>query len=128
MLKTSEAVVFAGFSFVCITSPTLGSITSGYIGNLIGGYSSKWALPICLITSLFAASIGITVPLLNDYIWAFVALWFFLFLGGITLPLLMGIMLSSCEPELRPKANALANLNFNIMGYLPGPFVYGTIC
>ena len=42
-------------------------------------------------------------------------------------PLVTGIMLSVVEPELRPQANALSNMMYNMLGYSPAPFVYGWI-
>jgi MFS family permease len=43
------------------------------------------------------------------------------------LPLATGLMLSTVEPELRPKANALANISYNLLGFLPAPYIYGLI-
>ena len=36
-------------------------------------------------------------------------------------------MLSTVEPELRPKANALAYFIYNILGFFPGPYIYGIV-
>ena len=38
-----------------------------------------------------------------------------------------GIMLNTVDQELKTTANSLANLCYNLMGYLPSPFVYGYI-
>ena len=36
-------------------------------------------------------------------------------------------MLTTVEPELRPKANSLAYFCYNLLGYLPGPYIYGLV-
>ena len=36
-------------------------------------------------------------------------------------------MLSTVEPELRPKANSLAYFCYNLLGFLPGPYIYGLV-
>ena len=42
-------------------------------------------------------------------------------------PLMTCVMISCVEPEMRANANAVANLSYNLFGYLPAPFVYGLI-
>ena len=44
------------------------------------------------------------------------------------MPILTGIMLVSVEPLLRPQANSLANLSYNLFGYFPSPLLYGFVC
>jgi len=34
-------------------------------------------------------------------------------------------MLDSVETDLKTKANAIANLSYNLLGYFPAPFLYG---
>jgi len=43
------------------------------------------------------------------------------------LPPMTGIMLSTIDPHLKTTANSLANLIYNLGGYLPGPFIYGVV-
>ena len=43
------------------------------------------------------------------------------------MPLQTGLMLTTVEPELRPKANALAYFVYNLLGFLPGPYIYGIV-
>ena len=38
-----------------------------------------------------------------------------------------GIMLSTVDQNLKTTANSIANLAYNLGGYLPAPFVYGLI-
>jgi hypothetical protein len=54
-------------------------------------------------------------------------LWLVLFFGGFLLPPVTGIMLNSVEDYKRTSANSLANLAYNLFGYLPAPTFYGLI-
>jgi hypothetical protein len=36
--------------------------------------------------------------------------------------------LNSVKPQERTIANSIANLSYNLFGYLPSPFVYGFVC
>ena len=38
-----------------------------------------------------------------------------------------GMMLNTVEGSQKTTANSLANLSYNLLGYLPSPFVYGAI-
>lgn len=38
-----------------------------------------------------------------------------------------GMMLNTVEGTQKTTANSLANLSYNLLGYLPAPFVYGAI-
>lgn len=54
-------------------------------------------------------------------------LWLLLFFGGFMTPQVVGIMLNSVEENKRISANSLAQLAFNLIGYLPAPTFYGFI-
>jgi len=54
-------------------------------------------------------------------------MWLVLFFGGFLLPPVTGIMLNSVEDYKRTSANSLANLAYNLFGYLPAPTVYGLV-
>ena len=50
-----------------------------------------------------------------------------MFFGGAVLPSITGIMLNTIDGNLKTTANSLANLSYNLIGYLPAPFIYGAI-
>jgi hypothetical protein len=54
-------------------------------------------------------------------------MWLLLFWGGFMTPQVVGIMLNSVEENKRISANSLAQLAFNLFGYLPAPTFYGFI-
>jgi hypothetical protein len=43
------------------------------------------------------------------------------------MPVLTGILLNMVPPSLRTQANSIANLFYNLIGYLPAPAVYGFV-
>ena len=43
-------------------------------------------------------------------------------------PTLQGVMLSQVDNEMKPQANSIANLSYNLIGYFPAPALYGLVC
>jgi sugar phosphate permease len=63
-----------------------------------------------------------------DNFWIFlILLWLLLFFGGSVLPCMTGIMLNTVDRPFKTTANSIANLIYNLVGYLPAPSVYGVI-
>lgn len=56
---------------------------------------------------------------------AILLFWITLCNGALLLPIVIGIMLTKVEPELRATANSFANFMYNLLGFFPAPFVYG---
>jgi hypothetical protein len=72
---------------------------------------------------------GCGLPLVyveNYYLSAFL-LWGQFFFGGFSLPVLTGILLNTCPESIRTIANSIANLFYNLLGYLPAPYIYGLV-
>ncbi len=128
VLGYKDKNVYATFAIIFATAPTFGAILSGYIGIYIGGYSSEKAMPVVSIILFISSFFGAPIPFYDSFEYVTINLGIYLFFGGILLPLLTGIMLSTVEPELRPQANSFANFMYNIIGYLPATFIYGIIC
>ncbi len=53
--------------------------------------------------------------------------WGVLFFGGFILPPVTGIMINSVPDNQKASANSIANLCYNLFGYLPAPVIYGLI-
>jgi len=53
--------------------------------------------------------------------------WLLLFFGGFILPPVTGIMINSVGDYQKSSANSIANLWYNLFGYLPAPSIYGMI-
>jgi hypothetical protein len=67
------------------------------------------------------------VPFLYSKLGVYICLWLVLFCGAFVLPTITGIMLNSVAESMRAQANSLAVLAYNLLGYLPAPFLYGFV-
>lgn len=108
-----------------MTGPVLGVIAGGYFFNAIGGYNDPKALPFIFCTTLIAGASGIPIVFTDSLTVMTILLWSQFFFGGFSLPVMTGILLNTAPPSLRTLANSIANLVYNLFGYLPSPFLYG---
>ena len=128
VMNISPSSAYIIFSVVCITGPVLGVLLGGFFIQYLGGYTDKRALVACFKIAGLAACCGIILPILN-IVWLFVILmWLLLFFGGSVTPGLTGIMLSSIPENSKEIGNSLTQLCYNLIGYLPSPFLYGLVC
>jgi hypothetical protein len=70
---------------------------------------------------------ALPVPFVDSYVLFQLLIWLLLFFGGFIVPVLTGILLISVKPHEKTIANSVANLSYNLLGYLPSPFVYGFV-
>lgn len=110
---------------ISITGPLIGVIVGGNVISALGGYKSKKSLYVTCALAIVCLSCAIPIAFIDDYITVVVLLWFLLFAGGFILPSMTGIMLNTVDESLRTQANSIANISYNILGFLPSPFVYG---
>jgi hypothetical protein len=75
-----------------------------------------------------ATVVALPIPFIDDFTMVIVLMWALLFCGGFILPILTGILLNSVGLYERTVANSLANLSYNLLGYLPAPSIYGLVC
>lgn len=68
------------------------------------------------------------MPMYQSWIPVLISIWVGLFLGGIMLPIYQGVMLENVEDHLKAKSMSLAQLSYNLLGWLPAPVIYGWIC
>ena len=127
IIKQEETVVFISFAFISITGPVLGVVVGGNVTTYLGGYRSRKALFISQLIAVFCLLCAAPIPFFMNFYVVCVLLWFLLFFGGSILPCMTGIMLNTVSDSQKTTANSLANLSYNMLGYLPSPFVYGAI-
>ena len=48
-----------------------------------------------------------------------------IFMGTFALPSIVGLMLNTIEEGLRGSTQSVASLMYNLLGFMPAPFVYG---
>jgi sugar phosphate permease len=126
-LGASKSDILFYFMATLITAPVLGAMFSGYICSKVGGYESITVLYLCVIACIISIISGLPVPFIDDYRSAIGSFWFVLFSGIFIIPILNGVMLNNVDPLLKEHANSIANLSFNLMGYLPAPTIYGFV-
>lgn len=126
-LGQDESVVFITFAIISITGPVLGVVVGGNVTTALGGYNSEKALNLTCIIAVFCLICAVPIPFIDNFFVVSGLLWFLLFFGGSILPCMTGIMLNTVDQSLKTTANSLANLSYNMLGYLPAPFVYGAI-
>ena len=127
MLLVPADEVYYYYSITCLTAPFAGVLLGGFLFSLLGGYNDSRSYLLANVMGLGAVLCATPVPFLLTKWPAYVMLWLLLFCGSFILPTVTGMMLNSVELEHRATANALAVLSYNLLGYLPAPFIYGAI-
>lgn len=118
------------FSTVSLTAPIGGVIIGGIVTSAYGGYNTKKAQKIQCIMGCCAVASALPIPLMSqpkDFYLVGFLFWLLLFFGGFILPPVTGIMINSVGEFQKSSANSIANLCYNLLGYLPAPSVYGMI-
>ena len=80
-----------------------------------------------LIIGVCAVLSALPIPWLNSFTAVAPLYWLLLFFGGFLLPSLTGIMISSVGDYQKSSANSIANMSYNLFGYMPAPAIYGAI-
>lgn len=128
VLEVPQATVVMAFAIVCITAPVLGAVLSGVVASNFGGYTSPHAMPAVIVAALMALAVALPVPYVDSFRLVAALIWLLLFLGAFIMPILTGVMLHTVDVNDRPQANAVANLCYNLFGFVPSPVIYGAVC
>ena len=116
------------FGIVVFTAPLLGAVLSGVYTNYWGGIYSKKIVPAILVLTIPSIVVSLPIPFIDHVYTVLTLFWLLLFFGAMILPILTGVILTKVEPEMRPRANAIANLLYELLGYFPAPVAYGYAC
>jgi len=116
-----------GFAIICITSPTAGAASSGPIIAWVGGYEHKNGLRLVLFLSILSGIIAAPIPFLDNFYLIAINLWFYLYIGGLLVPLMTGIYLANVEVEYRTQSSSMANIFYEAFGFAPAPYIWGLI-
>lgn len=123
----AETTVLTTFSIVSVTGPVLGVVIGGNVTSCLGGFRSRSALLMTILVAILCFVSAFPIPFTSEFIPFVVCLWFLLFFGGYMMPALSGIMIELIPDDLKAVGNAIANLSYNLLGFLPAPSVYGFI-
>lgn len=124
-LHIQEEKAYMLFVLVAFTSPVSGAFFSGWVINWFGGFYAPIALPFCLTIGSIGIFCAWLVPFTDRWELVMFYIWVLLFCGAMVLPICTGVSLTKVEPEMRPRANSIANFSYNLLGWFPGPAVYG---
>jgi hypothetical protein len=80
----------------------------------------------CILGGLSVIS-ALPVPFTETFTIFAIEIWLVLFFGGAILPQVTGIMLNSVPESKRTSANSIANLCYNLLGYMPASAFYGLV-
>jgi len=108
-------------------APLSGVIAGGSIATYYGGYHTKKTRESLLIGCWICLAVTLPIPWTDDFFTFGLLVWLLLFFGGALLPSLTGIMLSSVPEHMRGSANSVATLTYNMLGWMPSPFIYGLV-
>jgi hypothetical protein len=56
-----------------------------------------------------------------------ILVWTQFFCGGFCLPALMSMQINTVPQSTKTTANSVANCVYNLLGYLPAPYIYGLV-
>jgi MFS transporter, Spinster family, sphingosine-1-phosphate transporter len=100
-IGVSQSKAQIGFAIICITSPTAGAASSGPLSAYVGGYEHKNALRLGLFLAILSGVIALPIPFIDNFYLIAVNLWFYLYIGGLLVPLMTGTFLANVEVEYR---------------------------
>lgn len=120
-------IAAVSYSVISFTGPISGVIVGGILTTYCGGYNEPKGQLLQCICAILTILSAIPVPFCYCYKTFCVFIWLTLFFGGFILPPLTGIMLNTVAEEDKGSAMSLANLSYNLLGYLPAPTFYGLV-
>jgi MFS family permease len=105
----------------------IGNVVGGIISECIGGYQNKKSGFVVIVLQILSVIGGIAIPYTNG-IWQFTcANLLFLFSFSALFPIVLGIIINSLPNEMKAMGNSFNNLVINLVGTVPGPYVYGVV-
>lgn len=119
--------MYYAYTTVLLTSAFSGVIVGIFTFRHLGGYGSTKSFACVVVIAFFAIVVSIPVPFTHTLLVCACSIWFLLFFGSFLLPAMTGIMIKSVAESHRITASSLAQIGYNLFGYLPAPFLYGYI-
>ena len=125
LLSPDQAALY--YAALSISAPVSGVVVGGIMTTRAGGYNTREAQRLQCVLGACAVACAVPIPFFTNFWIPGALFWLLLFFGGAVLPPVTGIMLNSVNELHRTSANAVANLAYNLLGYLPAPSFYGMV-
>jgi hypothetical protein len=93
VIGIDEKTVFFSYTICCITGPSAGIVTGGVITHYLGGYNEPICMKLIFLVGFFCVGVALPIPLVSQYWFLIILIWFFLFFGGFAMPTLVGMSL-----------------------------------
>ena len=123
--ESTEAYII--YAIVSISAPTLGVLTGGFLVQYFGGYTDEKALNVCCKLTFFGFLSASMLPIFNYPIIFAIFMWLMLFFESSVTPGLTGLMISTIPDNYKEIGNSLTQLFYNLIGFLPSPYIYGLV-
>jgi MFS transporter, Spinster family, sphingosine-1-phosphate transporter len=127
VLKIPEEIVFPAFSIITLTGPTLGCIIGGGLTHMFGGYNHPNTIKLILYVGFVGTVISLPIPFVDHTPTFLTLFWLSLFSGGFIMPGITGVMINAAPRKHKALANSIAYVSYNLLGYVPGPLLYGVL-
>ena len=124
-LNSSEAYFI--YVIVCISAPTLGVLTGGFVVQYFGGYTTEKALDAMCKLTFISFICACFLPVFEYPIIFGIFIWLLLFFESSVIPGLTGLMISSISGNYKELGNSITQLFYNLIGFLPSPYIYGLV-
>ena len=124
-LKSSMTYII--YAIVSISAPTLGVLTGGFLIQYLGGYTDEKALNACCKLTFVGFICASILPLFDYPIIFVIFMWLMLFFESSVTPGLTGLMIATIPDNYKEIGNSLTQLFYNLIGFLPSPFIYGLV-
>jgi MFS family permease len=127
VLGVKQSMAYKYFFVVGAIGPITGVLFAGFVFDRFGGYNGPQAIPIISGFGFIAliAAISSTISVEPMHVAACMTIQ--LFCGGFIMPAATGLMLNQVPSTMRTVSNSIANLSYNLFGYVPAPYLYGYI-
>ena len=127
VLEQTKETAFIIYIIVGALGPVGGVAFSGCVFDRMGGYYGRNSPVVFTIFLGISGILGLLSTFSSNIYWMVVTILFELIFGGLCAPVLTGFMISRAPPKLKPLANSIANLSYNLLGFFPAPSIYGIV-
>lgn len=80
-----------------------------------------------MVSAIFTIIFGALFTFCNSIQYMMLCLFVILFFGSGIMPIATGVMIHACPKDLKTFGSGNAQILYNLVGYIPAPFIYGLL-